>query len=82
MANGTEMANLLFCTKKITGSLNTAAKFSASWKSPSEVPPSPTMARHTTSSPRRRAALAIPTACSIWVVRGVDWMETWCFWGS
>src|SRR5699024_12154622 len=32
--NGTEMAYLLFCTKKMTGSLNTAAKFNASWKSP------------------------------------------------
>ena len=39
--SGTEMAYSLFCTKKTTGTWKTASKFSASWKSPSLVAPSP-----------------------------------------
>lgn len=71
LASGTEMAKPLFCTRKTTGACQTAAKFSASWKSPSLVPPSPTMASATTSSPLRRAACARPTACGSWVASGV-----------
>ena len=40
-ATGTEMAHWLFWQKNTTGALNTAAKFHASWTSPSEVAPSP-----------------------------------------
>ncbi|BDZ59653.1 hypothetical protein GCM10025872_33100 [Barrientosiimonas endolithica] len=54
-ASGTEMAYLLFCTKKITGARKTAAKLSASWKSPSLVAPSPMNAMATASLPRRRS---------------------------
>ena len=40
-STGTEIAYWLFSQKKITGSFQTAAKFSASWKSPFEAAPSP-----------------------------------------
>ena len=38
---GTDMAHWLFWQRKTTGTCQTPAKFSASWKSPSEVAPSP-----------------------------------------
>ena len=76
------MAYWLFWTKNTTGRWNTAAKFSASWKSPSLVAPSPHMARTTVSSPRSFAAWATPTPCSSWVVSGVHWMPTLCLAGS
>jgi len=47
------MAYLLFCTRNTTGALKTAAKFSASWKSPSLVAPSPMNAIATVGRPRR-----------------------------
>ena len=65
------MAYSLFCTKKTTGARKTAAKLSASWKSPSLVPPSPHSAITTVGSPRNRAAWATPTACGSWVASGV-----------
>ena len=42
--------------------MNTPAKFIATWKSPSEVAPSPMYAAITVRSPRMRAAIAAPTA--------------------
>ena len=45
-----------------TGSFQTAARFSASWKSPSLVPPSPLNAAATRVSPRNCAASASPSA--------------------
>ena len=69
--SGTEIANSLFCTKNTTGRWKTAAKFIASWKSPSLVAPSPHIAITTVSSPRITAAWAKPTACSSWVASGV-----------
>ena len=53
LATGTEMARSLFSTTKTTPSLWTDAKFSASWKSPALVPPSPTST--TQISPVRRS---------------------------
>jgi hypothetical protein len=50
------MAHWLFCTTKTIGTCQTPAKLSASWKSPSEVAPSPQKAITTTSSPRYCAA--------------------------
>jgi hypothetical protein len=76
------MAYSLFCTKKTTGAWRTAAKFIASWKSPSLVPPSPHIARATVGSPRNRAACATPTACGSWVASGVACGATWCSYGS
>ena len=40
-ATGTEMAHWLFWQRNTVGAWNTAAKLQASWKSPSEVAPSP-----------------------------------------
>ena len=77
-ASGTEMAYSLFCTKKTTGAWKTAAKFIASWKSPSLVAPSPHIAITTVSSPLSRAACATPTACSSWVASGVACGATLC----
>src|SRR6478736_2280433 len=67
------MAYSLFCTRNTTGARKTAAKFIASWKSPSLVAPSPQSAMTTVDSPRNRAACATPTACSNWVASGVAW---------
>ena len=81
-ASGTEIAYSLFCTKNTTGALNTAAKLSASWKSPSLVAPSPHIAITTVSSPRSVAACATPTAWISWVASGVVWGATRCSVGS
>jgi len=81
-ASGTEIAYSLFWMKNTTGAWNTAAKFSASWKSPSLVPPSPTSAITTVSSPFSRAACATPTACGSWVASGVACGATLCSYGS
>src|SRR5918999_455330 len=48
---GVEIAHWLLVQKKIVGVLNTAAKFIASWKSPSEVAPSPNHASDAAQSP-------------------------------
>ena len=69
--SGTLMAYLLFWTKNTTGALNTAAKLSASWKSPSLVPPSPTNAIATVGRPLRCSPEANPTAWISWVAKGV-----------
>ena len=66
-ASGTEMAHWLFWQKNTTGALNTAAKFQASWRSPSEVAPSPKYTHTTPSSPWWRRPQARPTACGSWV---------------
>jgi len=47
------MAYWLFWTRNTTGALKTAAKLSASWKSPSLVAPSPMNASATESLPLR-----------------------------
>src|SRR2546429_533898 len=54
--SGTEIAHWLFWHTKTTGTCHPPAKFRASWKSPSEVAPSPKYAMTTTSSPRYWAA--------------------------
>ncbi len=81
-ASGTLIAYWLFCTKNTTGARYTAAKFSASWQSPSLVAPSPTNASATTSSPASRAACASPTACKACVASGVHWGAVRCSYGS
>ena len=55
----------------MTGRWKTAAKFSASWKSPSLVAPSPHMRHDHGVLAASLAACATPTACSSWVVSGV-----------
>ena len=65
------MAYLLFWTTNTTGALNTAAKLSASWKSPSLVAPSPTNARATEPRPLRASPYARPAAWTSWVASGV-----------
>ena len=47
----------------MTGAFCTPAKFSASWKAPWLVAPSPKKATATPSVPMWRAASAAPTAC-------------------
>ena len=58
--SGTLIAYPLFCTRKTTGALKTAAKLSASWKSPSLVAPSPMKRQRdgvlAPGGPRRRPA--------------------------
>src|SRR5262249_46414897 len=60
---GTLIAQWLFWQMNTTGALNTPAKFIATWKSPSEVAPSPMYAATPVRSPRILAAMAAPTAC-------------------
>ena len=48
---GVDRPHWLFSTTKITGSFQTAARFSASWKSPSLVAPSPVKVAATRGSP-------------------------------
>src|SRR5205809_388189 len=69
--SGTEMAHWLFWQTKTSGTCQTPAKFIASWKSPSEVAPSPKYAMTTASSPRYWAAYARPTAWGSWVATGI-----------
>ena len=52
----------LFSQMKMTGSFQIAAMFSASWKAPSLLAPSPKKHTVTSSWPRRLAASAAPTA--------------------
>ena len=59
---GVERPQWLFSTTNTTGSFHTAARFSASWKSPSLVAPSPVNAAATRRSPRSCAARARPSA--------------------
>src|SRR5437773_6899659 len=58
-----EIAIKLFSMTKTTGSLWTAAKFMASWKSPVLVDASPPNAKTMYGSFRRFRASASPTAC-------------------
>jgi hypothetical protein len=64
------MAHWLLLQKNTVGVSNTPAKFSASWKSPSEVPPSPKYVRNARRSPFNCEAHAAPTACSVCVAMG------------
>ncbi len=48
---GVDRPYWLFSMTKSTGSFHTAARFTASWKSPSEVPPSPLNTAATRDSP-------------------------------
>src|SRR5216683_2370649 len=73
---GTLIAQWLFWQTKTTGALNTPAKFIATWKSPSDVAPSPMYAATTVRSPRIFAAMAAPTACGSWVPMQLDQL-TW-----
>ena len=50
-------------------SLETVAKVSAEWKSPSAVEPSPHQVAAIRVSPFDAEAIAQPTACGYWVVR-------------
>ena len=56
----------LFSQTKTTGSLYTAAKFSASWKAPMLVVPSPKKHTATWSVPRYWADQAAPLAMVRW----------------
>jgi len=69
---GTEIAYWLFCTTKITGTFHTPAKLSASWKSPSDVPPSPTNAIATSSFFWYLIAYPMPDACRSWDAIGTE----------
>jgi hypothetical protein len=60
----------LFWQTKTTGISRFAAKFAASWKSPSLVAPSPKKVQAICFSPRYLAAHARPVACSICVPIG------------
>src|SRR5258708_21695276 len=73
---GTLIAQWLFWQVKTTGALKTPAKFIATWKSPSEVAPSPRYAAITVRSPLMRAAIAAPTACGSCVPMQEDQL-TW-----
>ena len=57
---GVEIAHWLFWTKKTQGACSTAARFIASWVSPSLVAPSPRNATVTESSFNLWAAIAAP----------------------
>src|SRR6266511_4258872 len=73
--NGTEMAHWLFWQKNTTGALNTAAKLHPSWKSPSEVAPSP---KYTSVARDFRSSfepMAWPTAWMIWEPTGTLTMQ-------
>src|SRR3954452_19477326 len=52
----------LFSQKKMTGRLQTAARFIASWTGPRFEAPSPKKQQAIRSLPRRRAAIVAPTA--------------------
>src|SRR6266540_3715933 len=70
--SGTEMAHPLFWQNRMAGAPNTAAMLAASWKSPSDVAPSPKYARAHTGSPSSFAPMAHPTAWTIWVATGTQ----------
>jgi hypothetical protein len=63
----------LFWHTNTTPTPNTPAKFIASWKSPSEVAPSPNIVMAMREDPRIRSAQASPTAwtmCPPTVIEG------------
>ena len=60
-----ERPHWLFSMTNSTGSFHTAARFKASWKSPSLVAPSPVKVAATRFSPRSWAARARPSATGI-----------------
>src|SRR3972149_1365814 len=61
---------------KITGSLCTAAQFTASYHSPCEVDPSPIVVSTTASSPRILIPSPIPEAWQLWVATGEECLTT------
>ncbi len=71
-SRGTEIAYWLFCTSVMRGRLWMPAQFSASWKSPWLVLPSPRQTNTTSSSPRSLAANAMPAACGHCVATGLE----------
>ena len=75
---GVERPYWLFSTTKSTGSFQTAARFTASWKSPSLVPPSPLNVAATRGSLRSWAARARPSATGSMAPRWLI-MPTMCF---
>ena len=75
-AVGTLIDQPLFCTTTTAGSLKTAAKLSALWKSGSLVPPSPEKPSATERAPRSFIAHAQPTACGTCVAMFDD-HDTW-----
>ena len=62
---------------KTVGVAYTPAKFRPSWKSPSEVAPSPKVQATTVSFFRSRAARPAPTAWMIWEATGMAKGKTW-----
>ncbi len=70
----------LFSMTNSTPSRHTAARFMASWTSPSLVAPSPTSTAATRSSPRSRAASARPSATGAMAPRWLIMPTTW--WSS
>jgi hypothetical protein len=64
---------------KMTGSFHTAARFMASWVSPSLVPPSPEKASATRASPRSWAARPRPQATGSMAPRWLIMPTMW--WG-
>ena len=69
---GTEMAYWLFWQMKTVGVFMTPAKFMASWKSPSDVAPSPRKVTVAMLSFLMLAAHAAPTAWSVCVATGTE----------
>ena len=68
MCPGVEIAHWLFWQISTHGARDTPAKLSATWKSGSLVPPSPMKPKQTLPrSPAIFMAIAMPTACGIWV---------------
>jgi hypothetical protein len=74
------MAQPLLLQRKTVGVSKTPATFSASWKSPSLVAPSPNWTIATASSPRWSAAHPTPTAWRVWVAIGTATGKTLASW--
>jgi hypothetical protein len=67
-----EIAQPLFWHRNTQPTLNAPAKFIASWKSPSEVAPSPNVVSAIRFVPRSFSAQARPTACTMWPPTVID----------
>ncbi len=65
LRGGSEIAQPLFWHRNTQPTRTPPAKFIASWKSPSEVAPSPNEVSAIRLLPRSRSAQAIPTACTM-----------------
>ncbi len=64
------MAQPLLRQMKTTGALDTPAKFMPTWNSPVDDVPSPKKVSATSSDLLMLMAMAVPTACGIWVPTG------------